>query len=49
MVTAKAEGTYFTETLASNKYEAETEDFAYTHTESGDGKDFPLCLKGHKK
>lgn len=48
-VLAKIEGSYLTETLASSKCEAEAKDFQYTYTESGDGKDFLLCLKDYKK
>lgn len=44
-VLAKIEGSFLTETLASSKCEAEAKDFQYTYTESGDGKDFLLCLK----
>ncbi len=48
-VLAKIEGAYLTETLASSKCESEAKDFQYTYTESGDGKDFLLCLKDYKK
>ncbi|MFF5968367.1 hypothetical protein ACFY64_32510 [Streptomyces collinus] len=48
-VLAKIEGSYLTETLASSKCEAEAKDFQYTYTESGDGKDFLLCLQDYKK
>ena len=48
-VLAKIEGSYLTQTLASSKCEAEAKDFQYTYTESGDGKDFLLCLKDYKK
>ncbi|MFF7793652.1 hypothetical protein [Streptomyces sp. NPDC007991] len=48
VVLAKIEGAYLTETLASSKCEAEAKDFQYTYTESGDGKDFLLCLKDKK-
>ncbi|MGC5034453.1 LppU/SCO3897 family protein [Streptomyces sp. DT190] len=48
-VLAKIEGSYMTETLASSKCEAEAKDFQYTYTESGDGKDFLLCLQDYKK
>ena len=48
-VLAKIEGSYLTQTLASSKCEAEAKDFQYTYTESGDGKDFLLCLKAYKK
>jgi hypothetical protein len=47
-VLAKIEGSYMTETLASSKCEAEAKDFQYTYTESGDGKDFLLCLQDYK-
>ncbi|GAA2523671.1 MULTISPECIES: LppU/SCO3897 family protein [Streptomyces] len=47
-VLAKIEGSFLTETLASSKCEAEAKDFQYTYTESGDGKDFLLCLKDYK-
>ncbi|MER8219646.1 hypothetical protein ABTZ58_03410 [Streptomyces sp. NPDC094143] len=48
-VLAKIEGAYMTETLASSKCEAEAKDFQYTYTESGDGKDFLLCLQDYNK
>ncbi|WP_338781032.1 hypothetical protein [Streptomyces sp. DG1A-41] len=48
VVLAKIEGAYLTETMASSKCEDEAKDFQYTYTESGDGKDFLLCLKGKK-
>jgi hypothetical protein len=48
-VLAKIEGSYLTETMASSKCEAEAKDFQYTYTESGDSKDFLLCLKDYKK
>jgi hypothetical protein len=48
-VLAKIEGSYLTQTLASSKCEAAAKDFQYTYTESGDGKDFLLCLKDYKK
>ncbi|MFE6197204.1 hypothetical protein [Streptomyces sp. NPDC057838] len=48
-VLAKIEGSYLTETLASSKCEGEAKDFQYTYTESGDGKDFLLCLQDYKK
>ncbi|GGV76355.1 hypothetical protein AB0D65_20425 [Streptomyces griseoloalbus] len=47
-VLAKIEGSFLTETLASSKCEAEAKDFQYTYTESGDSKDFLLCLKDYK-
>ncbi|MDN0199332.1 hypothetical protein [Streptomyces sp. S.PNR 29] len=49
VVLAKIEGSYLTETMASSKCEAEAKDFQYTYTESGDSKDFLLCLKDYKK
>ncbi|CAM5739061.1 hypothetical protein STAFG_4162 [Streptomyces afghaniensis 772] len=48
VVLAKIEGAYLTQTLASSKCESEAKDFQYTYTESGDGKDFLLCLKDKK-
>ncbi|MGK5694809.1 LppU/SCO3897 family protein [Streptomyces sp. URMC 128] len=48
VVLAKIEGAYLTQTLASSKCEAEAKDFQYTYTESGDSKDFLLCLKDKK-
>jgi hypothetical protein len=35
--------------MAQSKCEAEAKDFQYVYTESGDGKDFLLCLKDYKK
>ncbi|SNX62455.1 hypothetical protein SAMN06272735_4236 [Streptomyces sp. TLI_55] len=43
-VLAKIEGTY-SEELANTKCTAEAKDFQYVYTQSGDGKDFLLCLK----
>ncbi|MEG8276276.1 LppU/SCO3897 family protein [Streptomyces sp. AHA2] len=48
-VLAKIEGKFLTDTLASSKCESEAKDFQYVYTQSGDGKDFLLCLKDHKK
>lgn len=48
-VLAKIEGAFLTDTMASSKCEAEAKGFQYVYTESGDGKDFLLCLKDHKK
>ncbi|MFI6373973.1 hypothetical protein [Streptomyces sp. NPDC050546] len=48
VVLAKIEGSFLTDTLASSKCEAEAKDFQYSYTESGDGKDFLLCLKDKK-
>ncbi|PNG23883.1 LppU/SCO3897 family protein [Streptomyces cahuitamycinicus] len=48
-VLAKIEGSCLTQTPASSKCEAAAKDFQYAHTESGDGKDFLLCLKDYKK
>ncbi|WP_406726554.1 hypothetical protein WJ438_20530 [Streptomyces sp. GD-15H] len=48
-VLAKIEGSFLTDTLASSKCEAAAKDFQYVYTESGDGKDFLLCLKDYKK
>ncbi|CAM5421755.1 putative protein OS=Streptomyces violarus OX=67380 GN=FHS41_004296 PE=4 SV=1 [Streptomyces violarus] len=47
-VLAKIEGKFLTDTLASSKCEAEAKGFQYVYTESGDGKDFLLCLKDKK-
>ncbi|MEV5432287.1 hypothetical protein [Streptomyces sp. NPDC052701] len=49
VVLAKIEGSYLTQTLASSKCEGQAKDFQYTYTESGDGKDFLLCLKDYSK
>ncbi|MFF7310743.1 hypothetical protein [Streptomyces sp. NPDC008137] len=49
VVLAKIEGSFLTDTLASSKCESAAKDFQYSYTESGDGKDFLLCLKDHKK
>ncbi|KUN24327.1 hypothetical protein AQJ23_22430 [Streptomyces antibioticus] len=43
-VLAKIEGS-FGDSLAQTKCAAEAKDFQYVYTESGDGKDFLLCLK----
>jgi hypothetical protein len=48
-VLAKIEGKFLTDSLASSKCESEAKDFQYVYTQSGDGKDFLLCLKDHKK
>ncbi|MFC7843079.1 hypothetical protein ACFY3O_10795 [Streptomyces sp. NPDC001046] len=48
-VLAKIEGKFLTDTLASSKCESEAKDFQYVYTQSGDGKDFLLCLKDYKK
>ncbi|GAP45929.1 DUF1720 domain-containing protein [Streptomyces azureus] len=48
VVLAKIEGAYLTQTMASSKCAAEAKGFQYTYTESGDGKDFLLCLKEKK-
>ncbi|MCG8970731.1 MULTISPECIES: LppU/SCO3897 family protein [Streptomyces] len=48
-VLAKIEGSFLTDTMAQSKCEAEAKDFQYIYTESGDGKDFLLCLKDYKK
>ncbi|MGW2636447.1 LppU/SCO3897 family protein [Streptomyces sp. NPDC001348] len=45
VVLAKIKGLYATDVMASNKCRSEAKDFKYTYTESGDGKDFLLCLK----
>jgi len=47
-VLAKIEGSFLTDSMASSKCEAEAKDFQYVYTESGDSKDFLLCLKDHK-
>ncbi|MFC9506496.1 hypothetical protein [Streptomyces sp. NPDC057002] len=49
VVLAKIEGSFLTDTLASSKCESAAKDFQYSYTESGDGKDFLLCLKDYKK
>ncbi|MEU0199093.1 MULTISPECIES: hypothetical protein [unclassified Streptomyces] len=48
-VLAKVEGEFLTDAMASSKCETEAKDFQYVYTQSGDGKDFLLCLKDHKK
>ncbi|WP_037674864.1 hypothetical protein [Streptomyces griseus] len=44
VVLAKIEGTY-SETTANSKCSEKAKDFQYSYTESGDKKDFLLCLK----
>ncbi|WP_406469310.1 hypothetical protein OH738_20120 [Streptomyces hirsutus] len=48
-VLAKIDGSFLSDTLASSKCEAEAKEFQYVYTQSGDGKDFLLCLKDYKK
>ncbi|MFJ3231359.1 hypothetical protein [Streptomyces sp. NPDC086787] len=48
-VLAKIKGEYKTELAASTKCEAAAKGFQYTYSQSGDGSDFLLCLKDHKK
>ncbi|MFJ4810948.1 LppU/SCO3897 family protein [Streptomyces longwoodensis] len=48
VVLAKIKGKYTGDVAASTKCEAEAKDFEYVYTQSGDGSDFLLCLKGKK-
>ncbi|MFE6282834.1 hypothetical protein [Streptomyces sp. NPDC057877] len=48
VVLAKVEGSYSALT-AESKCAEEAKDFQYSYTESGDGSNFLLCLKDHKK
>ncbi|MET9253645.1 hypothetical protein ACGFZL_05010 [Streptomyces sp. NPDC048182] len=48
-VQAKIEGTYLGETLASQQCQSRTKDFDFFYTQSGDGKDFLLCLADMQK